>query len=155
MNGANGIWASVCTEGASLGNASSCVTILNLVRLGNKKVLKKFNCQHLRRAAINVKKITTGLDPPDKQAIYGQRALDFVFDLKPEDFDLADFFDEEAPVRISTIASAEMVHNTLVKTFGDDEQFTMEMATSMQECMCEDLRNNRYSQASVIFLCLI
>ena len=61
MNGANGIWASVCLEGAVMGNAASCVTLMNLVRLGNKKVLKRYNCQYLRKAAINVTRITTGV----------------------------------------------------------------------------------------------
>ena len=33
--GADGIWASLCEEGAALGHACSAVTIMNLVRLGN------------------------------------------------------------------------------------------------------------------------
>jgi isopropylmalate/homocitrate/citramalate synthase len=81
MSGATGIWASVCIEGSSMGNAASCVTLMNLIRLGNKKVLKKYNCTYLRKAAINVTRITTGIDPHIKQPIYGGRALDFVFDL--------------------------------------------------------------------------
>ena len=44
-NGADGIWAGVCEEGAAMGHASSCVTIMNLVRMGNKKVQEKFNCK--------------------------------------------------------------------------------------------------------------
>ena len=146
MDGANGIWSSVCIEGAAMGNASSCVTIMNLLRLGNKKVLKKYNCQYLRKAAINVTKITTGVSPHEKQPIYGTRALDFVYDVNPEDFDLAEFFGEEAPVRITTMATPEMILHTLEKTFGKDEQFTIEIATSMKECIYEDLRSNRYSQ---------
>jgi hypothetical protein len=46
-----------------MGNAASCVTLMNLIRLGNKKVLKKYNCTYLRKAAINVTRITTGIDP--------------------------------------------------------------------------------------------
>jgi hypothetical protein len=61
MSGATGIWASVCIEGSSMGNAASCVTLMNLIRLGNKKVLKKYNCTYLRKAAINVTRITTGI----------------------------------------------------------------------------------------------
>ena len=130
-------------DGASMGNASSCVTILNLVHLGNKKVFKRYNCQYLRRAAINVTKITTRMEPPNKQPICGQRALDFIFDLNPEDFHLAEFFGEEAPVHISTMETPEMIQNALVKTFGKDEQFTMEIATKMLECMYDDLRSSR------------
>ena len=42
--GADGIWASLCEEGAALGHACSSVTIMNLIRLGNTKVLEKYNC---------------------------------------------------------------------------------------------------------------
>ena len=143
MNGANGIWASVCIEGSSMGNAASCVTIMNLVRLGNKKVLEKFNCPYLRQAARNVTKITTGVDPHIKQPLYGERALDFVFDLNKEEFDLASFFGETAPVRITTLASPEMIRTRLVELYGDDPQFTIEQATKMKELMLEDLRSNR------------
>ena len=44
MNGADGVWAGVCEEGASLGHASSTMTLMNLIRMGNKKVLQKYNC---------------------------------------------------------------------------------------------------------------
>ena len=67
LDGADGIWASLCIEGASMGNASSCVTLMNLVRFGNKKVLKKFNCQYLRQAAINITKLTTGLSKDESK----------------------------------------------------------------------------------------
>ena len=144
MSGANGIWASICIEGSSMGNASSCVTLMNLIRLGNKKVLKKFNCHQLRQAAINVTKITTGQLPHLKQPLYGQRALDFVFDLNKEEFDLATFFGEKAPVRITTLASPEMIRTRLVELYGDDPQFTVQQAYKMKEVMLEDLRNNRY-----------
>jgi len=66
-NGANGVWASLCIEGASMGHSTSTVMIMNLVRLGNKKVLKQFNCSKLREAAINVTMITTGKPPAPKQ----------------------------------------------------------------------------------------
>ena len=144
MDGANGIWASVCREGAAMGNASSCVTLLNLIRLGNKKVLKQFNCQYLRKAAISVTKITTGLPPHKNQPIFGTRALDMVFDMNPEDFDLADFFGEEPPVRMSTMASPEMIKLKLENFFGEDPAFTIDIATKMKEKMYEDLRNNRW-----------
>ena len=143
MNGANGIWPSICIEGAAMGNASSCVTLMNLIRLGNKKVLKKFNCSYLRQAAINVTKITTGVEPHIKQPLYGERALDFVLDLSKDDFDLATFFGEKAPVRITTLASPEMIRLRLVELYGDDPQFTLEMAQKMKEKMLEDLRANR------------
>jgi hypothetical protein len=145
MSGANGIWASVCIEGASMGNASSCVTLMNMIRMGNKKILKRYNCTYLRKAAINVTRITTGVDPHIKQPIYGERALDFVFDLNKEEFDLADFFGEEAPVRITTLSSPDMIRARLIDLFGDDTKFTKEIAHQMKEVMLSDLKENRYT----------
>ena len=56
-NGATGIWCSVSEEGAALGHASSCLTIMNLIRLGNRKVLKRYNCKNLRKAAQNITEV--------------------------------------------------------------------------------------------------
>ena len=64
-----------------MGHASSCVTIMNLIRLGNEKVVDKFNCAYLREAAANVTRITTGADPHPKQPVYGARSLDILFGL--------------------------------------------------------------------------
>ncbi|XP_022087561.1 uncharacterized protein LOC110977603 [Acanthaster planci] len=143
IGGADGIWGSVCFESAGLGSASACVTLMNLVRLGNKKITQAFNSTYLRRAAINVTKITTGFDPYSKTPVYGEQALDHVFDLKKEEFDLADFFCERAPVRISTMASEEMICTHLVELFGEDPQFTVKQANRMRMVMEEDLRHNR------------
>ena len=143
MNGCDGTWGSICTEGAALGNASTCVTMMNLIRLGNKKVLKKFNCTYLRKAAINVTKITTGEGPHLNQPVFGERSLDVVYNLTKEDFDLADFFGEEAPLRITPLASAEMIQMRLIKLFGEDEQITIEMAHKMKEVMLGDLNTSR------------
>ena len=146
INGANGIWASICEEGAALGHACSTVTMMNLVRMGNKKVLKRYNCPALRDAASNVTKITTGLPPHPKQVIYGERALDLAFDFGSiaggtageTDFDLAEFFGEESLVRISTLASESMILDKLVDLFGEDRQFTNAMAAAMKEQMIEN-----------------
>ena len=151
VNGANGIWASVCEEGAALGHACSTVTLMNLVRMGNTKVQNRYKCTQLREAASKVTKITTGLPPHPKQVIYGDRALDLAFDfgsiaggtVGETDFDLAEFFGEEAPVRISSLSSDRMIHERLVDLFGADPQFTMEMAHTMKEKMLKDLTGNR------------
>ena len=150
-NGADGVWASMCSEGAALGHACSSVTLLNLIRLGNKKVLKRFNCTELRRAAMRVTEITSGRAPHPKQPVYGERALDLAFDFGgisggkqgEGNFDLAKFFGEEAPKRISTLASPDMVLARLKNLFGDEEQFTLSIATEMKKVMIDDLRNNR------------
>ena len=79
-NGATGIWAGLCEEGAAMGHASSCVTIINLIRLGNEKVKEKWNCQKLCTAAREITKATTGFPPHSRQPVYGERALDVVFE---------------------------------------------------------------------------
>ena len=97
-SGADGIWASLCEEGAALGHACSAVTMMNLVRLGNTKVLEKYNCVELRNAAKEVTRITTGKDPHPKQVVYGERATDLVLGaLGVGDFDVAKFFGVETP----------------------------------------------------------
>ena len=152
-NGANGVWASLCQEGAAVGHACSTITLMNLVRMGNKIVQERYNCTELRKAAAIVTDATTGKEPHPKQVVYGKRALDLAFDFGgisggkggPGDkaFDLASFFGEEPPKRISTLASAEMVRDRLVNLFGENPQFTIDMAEKMKKMMIEDLTNNR------------
>ena len=144
--GADGMWASVCEEGAAVGHASSSVTVMNLVRLGNKKVLEKYNCTYLRKAARKVTQITTGRDPHPKQVIYGDRALDAVFGF-PLDvvraFNVAEFFGVTPPNRMNTLASSGMIRDRLVNVFGEDAQFTVEIGQKMKDLMLEDLRSGR------------
>ncbi len=148
-NGADGVWASVAEEGAGMGHSCSIVTIMNLVRMGNKKVLKKYNCVAMRQAAINVTKITTGHPPPPKQTVYGERALDMVFDMgatggdAAEEFSLAEFYGVEAPNRITTLASNQMIVDRLENLFGKNEQFTLEIAEKMKAVMIKDLTGGR------------
>ena len=150
-SGADGVWASVCSEGAALGHACSSVTLLNLVRLGNKKVLGRYNCTELRRAAMRVTEITSGRPPHPKQPVYGERALDMAFDfggisgghVGEGDFNLASFFGEEAPKRISTLASADMVLARLKNLFGDHGTFDISIAVKMKKLMIDDLSKNR------------
>ena len=162
--GADGVWASVCEEGAALGHACSVITIMNLIRMGNTKVLAKYNCTHLREAAIRVTEITTGQPPHPKQTIYGERALDVVFDTtsgmgatteepdsnNPFDifnlvqtFDMSKFFGIKAPTRVSTLATPAMVRDRLIELFGEHEDFTEEIAVKMKALMIEDLDANK------------
>ena len=69
--------------------------------------------------------------------------MDFVFEMGNDKFDLAHFFEEETPVRISTLATPAMIRDRLITLFGQDEQFTEEMGTNMLEVIHEDLRSNR------------
>ncbi|XP_064402058.1 uncharacterized protein LOC135347879 [Halichondria panicea] len=150
-SGANGIWASVAEEGAAMGHACSSITLMNLIRMGNKKVLERYNCTYLRKAAIAITSITTGNDPHPKQVVYGERALDMSFDfggiagghVGKGEFDIAKFFGEKPPVRISTLASTAMIITRLNELFGSNPQFNQQIAEKMKEVMLEDLRGNR------------
>ena len=138
--GADGVWASLCMEGAAMGHACSTVTMMNLVRMGNQKILEKYNCTELRNAAIEVTKLTTGKEPDPKQCVYGERAADLVFGfLGIGNFDLAKFFGIETPNRITSLATSEMIVDHLVKLFGPDDQFTPEIADKMRAKMIDDL----------------
>ena len=142
--GADGVWASMCEEGASIGHACSSVTMMNLVRLGNTKILKNYNCSALRSVATAITKITTGRKPHPKQVLYGERATDLVFGgFGIGDFDIAKFFGIETPNRITTLASPEMICDRLKHFYGSDPQFTEEIGLKMKEVMLEDLRGGR------------
>ena len=146
MNGADGIWSGVCEEGASVGHASSTLTLMNLIRIGNKKVLKKFNCHYLRQAAIKVTEITTGKPPHFRELIYGERALDLWLPgdgTAAKEFDLAAFFDQQPVNRITDVSSTDMIKKHLVKLFGDSDQFTESITKKMKELMLGDLNSNR------------
>ena len=163
--GGTGVWCGICSEGAALGHADSCTTILNLIRLGNCKVLKSgMNCQYLRQAAINVTEIVTTEKPFERQPIYGERATDmvfgFVFDQMKDmqsietdgedptgggacDFDLSKFLGVKSELRITTMASPEMILLKLRTEFGDEPQFTIEVATAMKDQMIKNLSAGR------------
>ena len=98
-------------------------------------------------------KITTGREPHDKTPIYGRRSLDFVFDMNKEDFDLAEFFGEQAPIRITTMASSEMILAQLITLFGENKQFTLDLACEMKEIMLDDLKHNRFNICYFLFVC--
>jgi len=144
MDGADGLWASVAAEGAFLGQASSCVTLINMIRMGNKKVLERYNCPYLREAAMRVTRITTGADPPRRQIVFGPRSVDIVFGFQTGDkpgFNLAKFFGEKAPIRLTTMANEAMILKALESRFGKDPQFTLDLAKQMRLQILADLRN--------------
>ena len=146
--GATGIWAAIPEEGAALGHASSCLTIMNLIRLGNCKVQLKYKCTELRKAAAEITKIVTGAPAHPKQPVYGARAVDQVFGMSGmggdgSEFDLAEFFGIEKTKRITTLASNQMIIDRLTRLFGENSDFTDERATLMKEHMLEDYTNNR------------
>lgn len=146
--GATGIWAGLCEEGAMMGHASSVLTITNLIRMGNRKVLQKFNCVHLRTASRKITEIVTTKPPHTKAPVVGDRALDLVFGLEPmmadkKAFDIAEFFGEEVGIRMTTLATPPMIVMKLEQEFGKDTEFTLKMAEKMKGVMLEDLKANR------------
>ena len=148
VNGANGIWASLIIEGASMGHSCSSVTLMNLVRMGNKRVLEQYNCTALREVAQAITRITTGSEAYDRQVVYGERALDMVFGMpnftpSKKEFSMAAFFGENPVMRMTTLASPQMVATRLKNLFGEDPQFTEERGQRMLEVMLEDLHKNR------------
>ena len=59
------------------------------------------------------------------------------------DFDLAEFFGQKAPRRISTISDTKMILGRLRDIFGDDPQFDEDMGKAMYATILQDLRTNR------------
>ncbi|XP_071955096.1 uncharacterized protein [Antedon mediterranea] len=147
--GATGMWAGLCIEGAALGHADSCTAILNLIRLGNKTVMEQYNCPYVRQAAINVTKAVTGMKPNPKQPIYGDRATDLVYGFIFSDptanggFDMAEFLGVEREVRITTMANEEMILMKLNDVFGEDPQFTLEIAGQMKQQIVQNAADGR------------
>jgi len=140
--GATGMWAALCGEGAGIGHVDSTTAIISLLTLGNTKVQQQYNCKYLREAAINITKIVTEHPPDPKQPVYGERALDMLFGgdfanlIAGRDvcvgFDMFEFFGLKRDIRITTMASGEMIAFKLKNVFGDDEQFTVELGDKMR-----------------------
>ena len=81
--------------------------------------------------------------------VYGERAMDLVFDFggiaggRQDDFDLATFFGQIPPIRITSLSSNAMILEKLKLSFGENEQFGEGIANAMKENMLKDLRENR------------
>ena len=58
-------------------------------------------------------------------------------------FDLAEFFGQKAPFRISTMSDTKMIIGRLNDVFGDNPQFDEDMAKAMYATILQDLRTNR------------
>ena len=162
--GGDGIWCSICEEGAAMGHASSCVTIANLARLGNKDVLTRYKTQKLATAAREVTKITSNKNVSDRQIVYGPRAIESVFGFSGiaggtmntnfdkdgdgviddvDHFSLAKFLGvEEAPIRVNSLSSPDLIVGRLKQCFGDCPEFTEDVANQMKDKMIQELKDN-------------
>ena len=144
ISGADGIWAGLSEEGAVAGHASSSLTMINLVRIGNTKVTQIYNCKELKNAARAIFRITTGRDPYPKQLLIGEEVMDIVFeDYGAGEFDQAQFFNEQPTIRISaTTATPNIILSKLKYYFGQNPQFSKEIAEKMIIIMHKDLCSN-------------
>ena len=137
---------------------------MNLVRLGNKDILSRYNPRNFLDAARKVTKITANKKVASRQLLYGPRAIESVFGFsgiaggtKDDPFDvdgngviddvdrfsLAEFFGlNDPPVRISTLSSPALVVCRLKQSFGDDANFTEGIASKMLDSMKQELIHN-------------
>merc|ERR1712187_828841 len=89
--------------------------------------------------------------PNPKQPIYGARAMDMVFgfifsegsDIGSDAFDMAEFLGIERKVRITTMASAEMILIRLKDEFGEDPQFDLDIASKMKSQILKNAAEGR------------
>ncbi len=104
--GANGVWLKRELQWATLVYP---VTLMNLIRIRNKKVLERYNCTQLYERLLllsNIPTPCTGALPHPKQVVYKERVLEVSFDFGgiagPGRIgkDIAEFFSEKPPVRI-------------------------------------------------------
>mmetsp|Transcript_16059 Transcript_16059/g.43668 ORF Transcript_16059/g.43668 Transcript_16059/m.43668 type:complete len:651 (-) Transcript_16059:62-2014(-) len=156
--GCTGIWCATCADGASIGHACSAITLTNLARIGNTSVREKYSLPAIRRCAIEVCKIVTGAAPEVSTEVYGERALDTVFDASsggsggdPTEL-LCEMFGETRRTRISTMATPVMFRTKLLEVFGGTpEDYSISLCSEMRSKMFQDLASGRkevYSTAA-------
>mmetsp|Transcript_16062 Transcript_16062/g.43682 ORF Transcript_16062/g.43682 Transcript_16062/m.43682 type:complete len:662 (-) Transcript_16062:27-2012(-) len=151
--GCTGIWCATCTNGAATGHACSAITLTNLARIGNTQICEKYCFHAIRRCAIEVCKIVTGAAPEVSTEVYGERALETVFDASsgmgggsggdPTEL-LCDMFGESRRMRISTMATPVMFQTKLMEIFGGtSEDYGIGLCWEMRSKMHEDLVSGR------------
>lgn len=154
-NGATGVWAGLCEEGAALGHASTTLTLMNLIRIGNKTVEKTYDCLKLRDAARTITEITTGLPCHRNRPVIGERAIDVVFRREPlrplfKEFNIPDFLGLDNIVRISASSTPLMLMNKLLLYHGANPDFNFQRASKMKRRVLTDLKAEKredYSSA--------
>ena len=162
--GGDGIWSSICEEGAAMGHACSAVTLANLARLGNKDVVTRYSTKHLASAARVVMLAVTNKPVAARQLVYGPKAVEAVFGFSGigggtrdptldfdgngvideiDHFTLAEFLGvEDPPVRITTLASPGLVARRLEQCFGEDPLFTEEAGGKLLMRLKQELELN-------------
>ena len=157
-NGCNGMWGALCRTGAQLGHASIAVALVNLARLGNKHVLRKYNIPKMVLAARRVHEIAT-LKPCDPlQECYGVQAFDMIFG-GPLDDDIrkvAEICGAQTFVRVQYFSTPENIAQALTERFGRAEEvgWNATLCGRMQVIVQSDaIQGKRWEYNSRIGLC--
>mmetsp|Transcript_3379 Transcript_3379/g.7744 ORF Transcript_3379/g.7744 Transcript_3379/m.7744 type:complete len:1027 (-) Transcript_3379:310-3390(-) len=79
VNGADGVWAAMCTTGAQTEHACSTITAVNLFRSGLTSVAEQYNLEKMVSAAREIHTICTREKCPSHQEVYGEDAFDVPF----------------------------------------------------------------------------
>ena len=74
LNGADGIWAGFTKEAATIGHASTAEFLMNLMRVGNTAIQKKYQLKSLLPTAYQITNINTGINPPKDLPEIGSNA---------------------------------------------------------------------------------
>lgn len=74
LAGADGVWAGLTREAATIGHAPTCEFLANLARLGNQSVRERFPLDKLGPRVNEVTQINTGAAPPADFPIFGADA---------------------------------------------------------------------------------
>ena len=157
-DGATGIWSGICAEGAAMGHASSCLVIMNLIRLGNTKVLQRYKCNQLSEASRAITNITTDHLPHPRHPVIGDRALGIYFGLEPLNHcsveNIVDMDDTE--LRITSESSTKEILTKLSVAFGTESDFNEERAERMKEIISTDVEEkNMVEYDSFVGLALL
>eukprot|EP00567_Pseudictyota_dubia_P007645 CAMPEP_0197445278 /NCGR_PEP_ID=MMETSP1175-20131217/10537_1 /TAXON_ID=1003142 /ORGANISM="Triceratium dubium, Strain CCMP147" /LENGTH=904 /DNA_ID=CAMNT_0042976211 /DNA_START=89 /DNA_END=2803 /DNA_ORIENTATION=+ len=127
-NGADGVWAAVCTTGAQVGHACSTTTVVNLFRAGHGEMLTKFDLKGMTEAARKCTEITTHARCPPHTEVYGELAFDvpyFMTNLPSCRYAigaLCEAMQYERPVRINEICAPSSIYHAMVKNFGEPKE---------------------------------
>lgn len=167
-NGADGFFAALCEEGASMGHACTAVALANLARLGNKYVTRRWNMKCIAEAARAVTRLTTGKRIHDRQLVYGPRAIEAVFSFgglaggvkdmsfdrdgdgdidEIDHFSLADMLGiEDPPVRLHILSSPQQFADRLTQCFGESADFTPDLGEKLLKQLHANLNNEVYAE---------
>lgn len=115
---------------------------MNLARLGNKNVAKKYNLSALHEATIKVTQITTGDKPHPRTEVYGSQAMDVVFPeggMGSAGNHLCEMLGCKENVRVSPFTNEDMMRQKLNSVFGvfEWEKFVLDfMIIVSSPCFC-------------------